>query len=178
MAEVDIPFALPCKAPAASKPVEALDPTLLPAKPNWVPLMGSITFCFLADLFVCPLMTFFNQRDWGAVWVYMCFGVIAAQGAIASSGLVWIRGPFLIRFALHWSAVAFAWALWWVGTFASVGFSYRRLNEFHDREIWTAFWLCPILALSIQLPLWVTGQYFGWQLTRTGARRAQGPRPA
>lgn len=86
MAELDIPFALPCEVPAASKAVEARDPTLLLAKPKWMPLMGSITFCFLADLFVCPLMTVFNQRDWGALWDYMCFGVIAAQGAIASSG--------------------------------------------------------------------------------------------
>src|SRR5262245_35349526 len=43
-------------------------------------LVSTLGLALSADLLVLPLMNVFDQRDWGAVWVYACMGLIGAQG--------------------------------------------------------------------------------------------------
>ena len=164
--EFDSPLAYPYEAKPLSGATKAADPLVTWNWPAWMPLGAVAGFGLLTAFSVCPLMATFRQNDWGAAWVYMCFGVIGAQGVVAAVALAWTSGPFLVRFVGHWSAVALAVAVWAAGLCASVGFDPRRMPGFDERGIWMVLWIFPILSLSIQLPLWLVRQYFGWRLVQ------------
>lgn len=117
-----------------------------------------------ANFAVLPLMHIFNQRDWGAVWVYICAGLIVAQAGVLSCGAVFAPGRWLYRMGVFWAAVVVLFAAWGAGCAA---YEWMRPNRFRmDRAIYFTLLSLPLLALVIQAPLWGLKLFAGWSLRR------------
>ena len=121
-------------------------------------LLGVAGLSLLADLLLVPLTNVFKQRDWGAVWVYACAGVIVAQGGVLTVLLAWGPGPFLMRLALHWCLAFGAFTVWLIGLGIAEG----------PRDLSDATWIVgpalPLISLAAQAPLWIARQWCGWRL--------------
>jgi hypothetical protein len=155
---------LPAEYPYSPQPA-----TIVPGKPaaerrgpgmEWWLLLGILGVSLAADLLVVPLMDVFNSRDWGAVWVYACAGVIVAQGGILTVWLTWGAENYWFRLLAHWSLAGICLATWLVGVLGAEG----------EGDFWEALQVVgpalPLISLSAQAPLWVMRYCFGWSLVR------------
>lgn len=131
--------------------------------PYAIALFGLMLAC---DFAIVPLMNVFNQSDWGALWVYACFGAILAQGGWLSAIAVFLRCNFWLRMAAFWAAVLLSWTSWALGI-AFDTYVVEQYANFHafDSLRLVAFML-PLIAIAIQMPLWSLRLYRGWELLR------------
>jgi len=126
-------------------------------------LLGVAGLSLLADLLLVPLTKVFNARDWGAVWVYACAGVIVAQGGALTVLLAWGPEPFLMRLALHWCLAFGSFTVWLIGLGSAEGL--RDLSE----ATWIVGPALPLISLAAQAPLWIARQWGGWRLVNREA---------
>jgi len=159
----------PSEYPYAPRP-----PVKVEAKADWTRrwlvdqtglwmVAGVAGSALLADLLIVPLMRVFDQRDWGAVWVYACMGLIAAQGAALTVWLAWGPEPFWLRLLSHWCLAGMALSFWLLGVLAAEG--WNDLGE----ALGIVGPALPLVSLAAQVPLWIVRQLFGWRLVRRDA---------
>jgi len=121
-------------------------------------LVSVAGLALLADLLVLPLMKVFDQRDWGAVWVYVCMGLIVAQGGALTVWLAWGPEPFWLRLLGHWCLAGVALAFWLLGVWAAEG-----PNDLRE-ALGIVGPALPLVSLAAQAPLWLVRQFCGWRL--------------
>jgi hypothetical protein len=147
-------------------------PIPLPIGPTWLALVGVTVVFLAANFIVVPLTEVFDQNDLGAVLVFYCLGISAAEGFVLAAWLVWGGGSFLSRLTLHWGAVAALGAAWLIGAILAEG---PRDGDIRDALEVVPFSL-PLFSLAIQVPLWVARHCFGWRLVDTCSDNVP-PRP-
>jgi hypothetical protein len=143
--------------------------TIAPGKPapewrgrgiEWWLLLGILGVSLAADVLVVPLMDVFKERDWGAVWVYACAGIIVAQGSVLTVWLTWGAENYWFRLLVHWSLAGICLAAWLLGVLGAEG----------PGDCWDALQIVgpalPLISLAAQAPLWVVRYCFGWSLVR------------
>lgn len=148
-----------------------LPPTLVERikSPLVVPAVVVAVFLAGGNLAVFPLMDAFRQRDWGALFVYWCFGTIAAGGGLA--GICGAIGP-----GSHWirQTTGFVMAIvlvvcWLLGATLS--------GERFDDDIFGPMFCLPVLYLSLQSPLLVARLVFGWRIELVEQSEPAAPTP-
>ncbi len=134
------------------------------ASPRVVPLLLLGGWIAASSLLVAPLMDAFKKNDAGAVFVYVCFGIIAGGAGLTTIWGALGPGPFALRIGLSLSSAVQLFACWLVGyAIAEIRIDVR------EREDLLAALLClPIVYLSIQLPLWIVGFLFSWRCESVG----------
>ena len=129
-------------------------------------LLGVAIASLLADLLVFPLMETFQQRDWGAVWVYACMGIIGAQGG--ADGLAGM-GPGAVLVAAADALVPSSRGVFILAT-------WRPRFGWIRRAFWEGMGIVgpalPLISLAAQAPLWIVRHAFGWRLVRADASAA------
>ena len=125
-------------------------------------------FFAACNLAIAPLTEIFRPEDWGAFFVYWCFGMIIAQaGLIAIWFALWPE-PSLGRTARCFgvASVQFAfWAIGYIGVYmASPHQSYG--NIWH--EVLLALFCLPAIQLAIQSPLWFARAVLRWRIEQPG----------
>ncbi len=181
----DQPLTVPFSNPAADlgwdRPLPARWKTSLRAhhqntKIAWRILAVLAAFFLTANFAVLPLMHIFQQRDWGAVWVYTCGGLIGAQAGMLSIGVVFAPAGWLYRVGIYWAAAMILFAAWGAGYVAYLWMSTVPFRM--EREIRIAIMSLPLLALVVQSPLWGLKLFAGWSLVRpteTGTNTSERP---
>jgi hypothetical protein len=155
----------------AGNPFAPPEPAQLRWGEHWLPLAVIALATLLADFAVVPLMDVFSQRDWGALLVFVSFGMLAAQGGIVAAAIVWLIAPFWQRLVIGWLMVTVGVLAWTFGLFAAGELQINRLDD----DWLIAILILPALALAIQLPLWATKQYLGWRLIAKDSEGANTP---
>jgi hypothetical protein len=146
------------------------------AKVAWRLLAVLAAIFLTANFAVLPLMHIFRQRDWGAVWVYTCAGLMLAQAGVLSIGVVFWPAGWLYRMGTFWAAAMVLFAGWGAGYLAY--YWMRTLPLRMEREIYVALMSLPLLALVVQAPLWGLKLFAGWSLVRpteTGNKTPERP---
>lgn len=177
------PPAFPLPAAATDRGWSDFPPLRAPAlveqrlrRHSRTPLIVLAALFATANAAIMPLTEVFQQRDWGAVWVYMSAGLMTAQAGALPFWLVFGRESFLVRLVVFWAAAVGLFGCWGLGFLV-----WCRLspNNFHWPDPVHFFVLSlPLAALAIQLPLWPLKLYFGWSLVREGdAESAPSDRP-
>jgi hypothetical protein len=118
----------------------------------------------VVDVAVVPLMDKIQPDDAASVFVYTCFGLIPAQAALLTVGLVFGSGPLWQRLLIHWASallLTFAWFLGFSGSFQGNAFSDRKWQE-----AMRGVCVLPIISLTIQAPLWMIRCFFGWRFVQ------------
>jgi hypothetical protein len=134
------------------------------ARTGWLLFAVLVIACLAANFAILPLTHIFSQRDWGAVWVYISAGLIVAQAGALSIGVVFAPASWLYRMSAFWAAAVVLFAAWGAGC---VAHEWMRQTQFRmDREIYVAVSSMPLLALTIQAPLWGLKLFAGWSLVR------------
>lgn len=113
----------------------------------------------LAALSVAPLMRAFQPSHWGAVWVYICLGLIPAQGVLLAAWLAWGDWLFWHRFVVHWLIGMAVVAVFLAGAVSS---NRHELTDLVPLAPLSA----PLASLGLQIPLWAARILFGWRLER------------
>jgi hypothetical protein len=140
--------------------------------PRWMPIIGMGLIFLWADFAVAPLMDAFSQSDLGAIWVYVCLGIIPAQLGCLAVWLCWSVHPFVQRLSCYWLATA-------VGAFALLaGIAFGEGQDEFDELMRFVSLSLPLLTLVIQAPLWLVRQVFGWRLLRHDQQFPAEPRLA
>ncbi len=135
-------------------------------KRDRAPLIVMAALFATANAAILPLTDVFQQRDWGAVWVYLSAGLMAAQAGALPFWLVFGRESFLARLVVFWAAAVGLFACWGVGLLV---WQQTSSHRFSSLEVVHFFVLSlPLAALAIQLPLWPLKLYFGWSLVCHG----------
>lgn len=137
----------------------------------WLALVGVGLICLWADFAVSPLMDEFSQNELGAVWVYLCLGIIPAQIGMLALWLCWSVSPFARRLVIYWAANFVAGAAVLAGI--SIGEGRGEIDEL-GRIIPLSL---PLLVLSVQAPLWLVRQVLGWRLVRNEREIAPSAEP-
>jgi hypothetical protein len=124
-----------------------------------------LTFFFASiNLAICPLIEVFDGSP-GPPWYFLpffvVFGAILAEGGLLCTCLVFLSGPFWLRFTVCWVTGLVLWACW------ASGLSFAGWRGLRDIEeiLQVGSLSLPLVALAIQLPLWVARIYFGCRLT-------------
>jgi hypothetical protein len=132
--------------------------------PRIIPAVVVAAVLVVGNVAVFPLMETFNQRDWGALFVYWCFGTIGGGAGLAAiwgaigTGAAWVRQ--LIGLVMAIALLAF----WLLGA--------ALAGELVDDNILIASLCLPVLYLSAQAPLLVAWLVFGWQIKLVGLPEA------
>jgi hypothetical protein len=140
----------------------------LPIAPTWLGLIGLSVLFAIANFSVFPLMEIIDDDSFIVVG---CVGTMLAEGFVLAAWLVWGSGQFLLRFVLHWGAALLLGAIWLVGAIAAEG---PRDGDIRDALEVIPFSL-PLASLAIQIPLWTSRLYFGWQLVDACADSTPAP---
>lgn len=117
----------------------------------------------VVDVAVAPLMECISPQKPASVVVYTCFGLIPAQAALLTIGLVFGDGPLWRRLLIYWICALLLIVAWFVGFQYSLGypFSYR-----HWPEAIRGVCALPLISLAVQAPLWTIRCFFGWRLVQ------------
>jgi hypothetical protein len=135
-----------------------------PSQPqiSWLPLLLFAPFVglfALSDAAVLKLMEVFQPDDWGAFWVYLTAGGMAAQ-----LGLLTIWGAVGLGKAWQRQLLVMGVGGLWIGAWVAGRF---LLKERGFSPSWNesapAFCL-PLVLLAMQLPLWIFRVLAQWRL--------------
>jgi hypothetical protein len=149
--------------PLLQSPLPACDMRAEQPVSLWWPLLMFVLPLACADFAIVPLMRFIQPRQVSSVLVYSCFGLIPAQGALLSIGLVFGNDRYWRRLLIHWGCVlllTFCWSIGFLLTNRQGHEVSMRLLEEAARGICAL----PLISLAIQLPLWLAHKIFGWRL--------------
>jgi hypothetical protein len=141
-----------------------------PFVPDRAPLVILTALFASANFAILPLMEAFNQSDWGAVWAFICAGLIAAQGGALPFYLVFGRGPFHSRLIVFWASATAFYMCWGAGALTHLALKIYQSN--YDDQIRFVGLSLPLVALACQLPLWPLRLYFGWSLVKLDSKSA------
>src|SRR4030095_7570455 len=125
---------------------------------GWLLAIGCIF-----NFFVFPTLRAIERGNDAIVFIGgAALGLFPAQAGVLTLWLVWGRGPFLRRLAVHWLAVLALYVAW------ALGFAMAFGADAPARElpaIWGAV-LCslPLVSLAAQLPLWPLRTHLGWRV--------------
>jgi hypothetical protein len=103
------------------------------------------------DFAVAPLMHKITPNEPASVLVYVCFGLIPAQGALLSLGLVFGSDTFSRRLLVHWISVLFLACAWLAGFWLAQS---RNLSWGDWEEAIRGVCVLPLIALATQAILW------------------------
>jgi hypothetical protein len=98
-------------------------------------------------------------------WTLVLAGIVPAQAAILSAGMVWSDKPFFRRLTVHWAAAIVLCWVWLAGMGWSVTY----------RDLFDIVFGLPLVSLALQLPLWFTRLVWGWRLVRESERGTTAP---
>lgn len=143
-----------------------LPPTLVERimSPRIIPAVVVAVVLVVGNVAVIRLMDIFSQRDWGALFVYWCFGTMAGGAGLAAifgaigPGAVWVRQLVGLVMAV------ILLASWLVGA--------ALAGERFDDDILVPALCLPALYLAAQAPLLVAWLVFGWQIKLVGLPEA------
>jgi len=139
------------------------------ASPRVVPLLLLGASTAACSLLVAPLMDIFNSNDVGAIFVYVCFGIIAGGAGLTAIWGAIGPGPFALRIGLSFSSAVQVFACWAVGYCIAE----TRIDTSDRRDLLTLLLCLPIAYFSIQLPLWIAGFLFSWRCEFAGRAPAE-----
>jgi hypothetical protein len=129
------------------------------------PLVPALVVCGLANFAVAPLMDEFGPDEWGALFVYSCFGWNLAQVGLLSVAMTLGHESFLRRLTICWALALLLLLLWIAGAATSIHLG--RLIELPlDREGRMLTVGMPVIFLAAQVPLWIARIYFGWRFVQ------------
>lgn len=135
----------------------------------WMALIGVTSLMLWADFAVSPLMDAFQQSDFGAVWVYICLGIIPAQVGVLAAAICWGSQRFALRLICYWLAMFVSM----VALLAGIAIGEGR-REF-DNLIRFMPLSAPLLVLAVQTPLWIVRLFFRWRIVRDQGLDAAAP---
>jgi hypothetical protein len=136
-------------------------------------LIGAVClglFFAVVNIAVSPLMAAIGgpANNWQILPVFASFGAILSECGLLSAWLVFASGSFWLRAASCWMAALVLWLCWGAGTLVAPWIGYWPL----EREMLTGSLALPLVALTIQTPLWFARSYFGWRLVHQAAETA------
>jgi hypothetical protein len=112
----------------------------------------------------------FSPWDWGAHFVFVCFGVMVAEGCLISMWSVWGGGRAPLRLARSFAAALTLGTLWWFGVL-SVAQPWRERVGMDPVIVI----LClPAMIVACPLPYWTARVAFRWRVTKEPNARGTG----
>jgi hypothetical protein len=139
-----------------------------------VPLVLTGALCAACSLSMAPLTELFRPRDYGAVIVYWCFGVIGAQAVLLSIYGVFAAEPAWRRVAISSGGALVLFTMWFAGYNASLSTSYARYHGLREGAILLLY--LPLMGLSLQAPLWPMRVLFRWRIVESAPQIGAGER--
>jgi hypothetical protein len=133
-------------------------------------------FFAVCNLCVVALMDVFSPDDWGALFVYWCFGMLAAQaGLVAIWFALWPERLLrrMIRCFVVAAVLYLCWAIGYVGTYLANRYpsdpnSLYQLLVNVSEEVLLALFCLPAYQLAIQSPLWFARAVLQWRIEQQG----------
>ena len=125
-------------------------------------ILGGLPFV-LVNFAIVPLTSWIQPDDAAAVLVYMCFGVICAEGGLHTVGCVLFTHGLVRRLVLGIGVGLPLFAAWALG-YAVDGWCRGRFFWSFWRDVRGVLLYLPLLAIAIQLPLWVVKFWLGWRM--------------
>ena len=124
-------------------------------------LLGCVLVFALSNFGLMPLASAVRPNDPAAALVFVCFGAIGAQGGLHAVWCVLAPVGFIKRFAAGAVAGLVLFGAWAVGFAASEGLP---LGEYDWQIVVTGLLCFPLIAIAIQLPLWLARVLRGWRV--------------
>lgn len=136
----------------------------LPARAGsqWWPILLIVLPMAAANFAIPSLMQHLRPTEPAATMVYICLGLIPAEAALLSIGLVFGSGAFSWRLAIHWGSAT----LLCLSSFGGLWYSISP-REIPERSLQFALQmacLLPLIGLATQAPLWLARFVLGWRL--------------
>ncbi len=132
----------------------------LRAGSQWWPILVIVLPMAAGNFAVSRLMNDLMPSEPAAVMVYICLGVIPAEAALLSIGLVFGSGSFSWRLFCHWGLAALLClssvaGLWYLTP--------RDIPQYDLMFALQVVCLLPLIGLATQAPLWLARFVLGWR---------------
>jgi hypothetical protein len=125
-------------------------------------ILGGLPFA-LVNFAIVPLTDWISPNDAAAALVYLWFGAICAEGGLHAVGCVLFTHGLVRRLVLGIGVGLTLFAAWAVG-YAVDGWYRGYFPGDFWRNVRSGLLYLPLLAIAIQLPLWVVKFWFGWRV--------------
>jgi hypothetical protein len=119
---------------------------------------------------VVPLMSQCSPQDWMAIWVYICMGLIVAQGGLIVIWCVLGSGNPLYRLVASFGASLHLYLYWAAGVaFSEIwkGQTRGSISEYVWKPVLLVLLCLPGAFLAAQFPLWLVKLGLAWRIERT-----------
>lgn len=137
-------------------------PDFLRQRLIWPCFLVCVLLFGVANFVIGPLMSRLGPND-SAVLVYVCFGAIGAEGGLHAIWCVLAPVGLIKRFAVGIGTALVLFGAWALGYGVYVSLEPYLYDDYWEIVV-TGLLCLPLVAIAIQLPLWLARAWLGWRV--------------